>query len=322
MTCVALTPCDDASPFRWIAQDGSPWSRLVSFGPSGFAAYARLRFVPDPAYEGQQEADADAVNDEAEQLRMVFDVLAEHTRTPRDCYFCLWEGTGDIVRPDSPVPDEDEDAAAYPELRAQPARVPKHAEPPRLPGPLVSVPHRSYYLFHGALSEAGAWSSPKDGLTSRGSTSPTSRSRGPPTTPGAWPTTSTRTGRESVPTPLSSTGSSPTPASMWFRLTPPLSNRCICGERADGARVKTLGVGACGNRFSGLVGPRGPACSGAGQGECRGEGGFSKGTPDSDNLGEGRSALEASGASPVMGAPAGSLRKNVLMMPITPAPMR
>ncbi|SFO84541.1 hypothetical protein SAMN02982918_0460 [Saccharomonospora viridis] len=161
MTCVALTPCDDASPFRWIAQDGSPWSRLVSFGPSGFAAYARLRFVPDPAYEGQQEADADAVNDEAEQLRMVFDVLAEHTRTPRDCYFCLWEGTGDIVRPDSPVPDEDEDAAAYPELRAQPARVPKHAEPPRLPGPLVSVPHRSYYLFHGALSEAGAWSFPE-----------------------------------------------------------------------------------------------------------------------------------------------------------------
>ena len=81
VTCVALTPCDDASPFRWIAQDGSPWSRLVSFGPSGFAAYARMRFVPDPAYEGQQEADADAVNDEAEQLRMVFDVLAEHTRT-------------------------------------------------------------------------------------------------------------------------------------------------------------------------------------------------------------------------------------------------
>src|SRR5690606_41669875 len=55
---------------------------------------------------------------------------------------------------------------------------------------------------------------------------------------------------------------------------------------------------------------------------CRGEGGFSKGTPDSDNLGEGRSALEASGASPVMGAPAGSLRKNALMMPVTPAPMR
>ncbi len=153
--------CDGASPFRWIAQSEVPWPRLVSFGPSGFAAYARLRFVSDPTHEGQQEFDANVVNDESEQLRTLFDVLAEHTRTPQECYFCLWDGTGDIVMPDSPGPVEDMAAAANPDPRAQPTRLPKHAVRSRLPGPLVSVPHRSYYLFQGPLSDAGMWSVPE-----------------------------------------------------------------------------------------------------------------------------------------------------------------
>jgi hypothetical protein len=40
-----------------------PWQQLVGFGPEGFPAYARLRFLPDPAYEGQSENDVDVAED-------------------------------------------------------------------------------------------------------------------------------------------------------------------------------------------------------------------------------------------------------------------
>jgi hypothetical protein len=36
-----------------------PWQQLVGFGPAGFPAYARLRFLPDPTYEGQSENDVE-----------------------------------------------------------------------------------------------------------------------------------------------------------------------------------------------------------------------------------------------------------------------
>jgi hypothetical protein len=36
-----------------------PWQQLVGFRPLRYPAYARLRFLPDPAYEGQSENDVD-----------------------------------------------------------------------------------------------------------------------------------------------------------------------------------------------------------------------------------------------------------------------
>jgi hypothetical protein len=121
---VTLTPCSDLSPADWIATSELPWQRLVGFGPAGFAAYARLRFLPDPAFEGQSENDAEAGDrDDREQLRTLFEVLATHTRTPEDCYCCLWDGYGDPL---------------------------SHR------GPKVVVPERAYYLFRGPLDEAGA----------------------------------------------------------------------------------------------------------------------------------------------------------------------
>jgi hypothetical protein len=134
---MALALCWDRSPADWIVASDLPWAQLVTFGPSGFAAYARLRFLPDPAYQGQSEndADPDAAPCATDQWRALFEQLGARTRTPDDCYFCLWEGW--------PFPRS--------VLHAPKVSVPPH---PR-------VPYRSYFLFRGLLSDAGAWGEPK-----------------------------------------------------------------------------------------------------------------------------------------------------------------
>jgi hypothetical protein len=133
-----------------------PWQQLVGFGPAGFSAHARLQFLPDPAYEGQSENDVEIDGDppsETERLRAVLKVLTRHTRTPDDCYFCLWDGWGSDIegddgmrilhRPGGTVRERPQVAPAFP--------------PSVLRGPKVVVPNRSYYLFRGAVSDFGDW---------------------------------------------------------------------------------------------------------------------------------------------------------------------
>lgn len=152
---MALVPCADISPADWIAFSELPWQQLVTFGPSGFAAYGRLRYLPDPAYAGQSENDVevDEAGREDQLLETLFGVLAEHTGTPDDCYFCLWDGYGEIHGGDAVSVSL---ADVHGRSRSGPAVAP--AFPPEvLNGPKVVVPNRSYYLFHGPLSEVGDW---------------------------------------------------------------------------------------------------------------------------------------------------------------------
>jgi hypothetical protein len=130
---MALALCSDLSPADWIVASEVPWAQLVCFGPAAFGAYARLRFVPDPTFAGQQEfeADVDAVPSAPDQWRALFELLAAHTETPEDCYFCLWEG--------------------WPFADAV-GRLPKLSVPVG-----ARLPARSYFLFRGALSDAGDW---------------------------------------------------------------------------------------------------------------------------------------------------------------------
>jgi hypothetical protein len=133
---VSLVVCSDFSPATWIATSAVPWERLVTIGPDSFAAYARVRFIPDPTHHGQQEHEADlsGSHGETEQWRALLHLLAAETADPSDCYFGLWEGWG------------------FPESAR---RWPTFALPR---GATISA--RRYYLFHGALSDAEIWGTP------------------------------------------------------------------------------------------------------------------------------------------------------------------
>jgi hypothetical protein len=114
--------------------------------------------LPDPAYAGQEENDADVDEgraSESAQLGAALQVLSRHTRTPDDCYFCLWDGwgpriNGDGVRKvDVPMVDPQTD-------NARPGLAPA-VPPPVAQRPTVVVPNRAYFLFHGKTSELGDW---------------------------------------------------------------------------------------------------------------------------------------------------------------------
>jgi hypothetical protein len=122
--------CPDTSAADWLVSSATPFQQLITFGPSGFAAYARLRFIPDPTGPGQQETDAEVPDvhlSDTEQTRRALRLLAPFTSTPKECYFCLWEGYAD-----APLPQ---------------------------PGPLVELPHRRYALLRGTLGDIDAWES-------------------------------------------------------------------------------------------------------------------------------------------------------------------
>lgn len=127
---MSLTPCCDLSAAAWLTASDLPWQQLVTFGPQEFSAYARLRFLPEPTSPGQEEPERGVDDpDEFELLRSALDVLGEHTHTPEDVYFCMWDGWG---------------------------------TPPALEGlPMVSVPERSYFLIRGALMDLGDWQTPE-----------------------------------------------------------------------------------------------------------------------------------------------------------------
>jgi len=152
---VPLIPCPDLSAADWITASDEPWERLVGFGPGGCPAYARLRFLPDPAYEGQRENDLDihGPHDETAQLRAALDTLTRHTRTPDDCYFCLWDGWATDIGGGDGARTLDYRTGT---VSRGPLIAP--AFPPSvLHGPKVVVPNRAYFLFRGPISDFGDW---------------------------------------------------------------------------------------------------------------------------------------------------------------------
>lgn len=152
---MVLRPEPDLSAAEWLVDTDQPWPELVSFGPRGFPAYARLRFIPDPAHEGQRENDVvldEDIPSETARLRVVLETLARHTSTPDDCYFCLWDGwSSDIEGGDTLLIDQRTGSIRK-------GRTIAPAFPPEvLHGPKVVVPNRAYYLFRGTLSDFGDW---------------------------------------------------------------------------------------------------------------------------------------------------------------------
>ena len=126
----------DVSPARWIEESLSGWAKVHSFLPSGFPAYARVfhpAYLDDerqqpvrwstvaswtgrtahplmqfPRVAGLSEESQDMYKDptwglapesgsipEKECLALA-EILKDFTSTPDDCFFCLWEGYGNI----------------------------------------------------------------------------------------------------------------------------------------------------------------------------------------------------------------------------------
>jgi len=157
---VTLTSCRELSTADWIVHSELPWHQLVGFGPAGFDAYARLRFLPDPARPGQSENDVEA-DGRTDQLLSLFAVLATHTATPEDCYFCVWDGFADAnvnVDDDAVYIDDENAGASLEPPGVQPGLAPQPAGSPSMPHvPKVVVPNRAYWLFRGPLAEVCRW---------------------------------------------------------------------------------------------------------------------------------------------------------------------
>lgn len=127
---MSLGYCLDISAADWLTQSGTPDLQLLLFGPSGFEAYGRLRYIPDPRAAGEAEADAELPPwhpPDLAQARRAIQRLDAFTTTPRDCYFCVWEGYSDIVLP------------------------------PALMDSLVTLPYRRYALLRGAVTDIDRW---------------------------------------------------------------------------------------------------------------------------------------------------------------------
>lgn len=125
---MTLTWCADTAAADWLTDSRTPAMQLILFGPVGFAAYARLRFIPDPTGPDQDEADVELPDDHPPDLVQASGALrrlADFTSTPENCYFCLWDGYSDV------------------ELSAR--------------GPWVELPHRRYALLRGSVHDIDDW---------------------------------------------------------------------------------------------------------------------------------------------------------------------
>jgi len=128
---VGLERCRDLSPSEWLHRHPGDPARLITLGPAGYEASARVRFIDDPSWPGQSENDAhrrpDSMTD-LDQVARTLQVLTRFTTTPERAYFCHWEG------------------------------YPSAGEPWQAAGPLLILPDRRYALFEGALEDFSGWS--------------------------------------------------------------------------------------------------------------------------------------------------------------------
>jgi len=119
----------DSAAAGWIS--GWSFEELVTFGDSGFEAYARLRFIPDPTWHGQRKAQVELPPDhlsDLEQSKRALNLLAQHTTTADRCYFCIWDGYGNIS------------------LEAIPGKQ-----------TILELPHRSYTFMEGPIDALHTW---------------------------------------------------------------------------------------------------------------------------------------------------------------------
>lgn len=154
---MTLTPQPDLTPADWLAADpGTSKALRNNLGPSGFVSYARVLHSPDG--EGNRvEGHLDKT-----VLRALIETLTRHTSAPGECFFALWEGYGDIHGGEAAG-----FLTAFSGPMKWPGRIftqekPKAPPPPAftpeiMNGPLLAANDEQYFLFSGALKDAGQW---------------------------------------------------------------------------------------------------------------------------------------------------------------------
>ncbi len=149
-----LRPLTDLSAADWILRADGDWWTTVCLGPPGFEAYSRVWPWPE---------DDDAIN----TFPVVQEVLARHTRDPKDGFAALWDGWGGFeggpqdtgLRLAVPLGSSVTDIAEARRLTAE-ARLVDCApafDPAFLRSRKLSLPHRDYYLFAGPVDEPVDW---------------------------------------------------------------------------------------------------------------------------------------------------------------------
>ena len=146
---MTLRPEPDTSHADWFVDSTSDWQQTATFGPAGFDAYVTIRF---------DTPDSQSYRSDDLLVSHVVAVAAEHTQTPGDVFFGLWDGWGDL----------DDGARQYSTARANwmrdlwinpsPPRIRPAFDDDILSGPKVNLyDARHYLLFRGPASNVGQW---------------------------------------------------------------------------------------------------------------------------------------------------------------------
>lgn len=152
---MTLRPHPDLTAADWILRDEASPRLRARLGPAGFESYVRVL-----------HEDVGGSRDEGHLsdplLEALCGHLAEHTTTPDECFFALWEGYGQIHGGD-PVGF----LSRFSGPPVWPGRIftkakPPPPEPPAFPaavmdGPLLHVGDLDHFLFTGPVSRAGRW---------------------------------------------------------------------------------------------------------------------------------------------------------------------
>jgi hypothetical protein len=93
------------------------------------------------------------------QGAVLAEILARQTTTPDGCWFCLWDGYGDLSEGSTTfvqatLSSEPKPPPMTPEQLRQLFRWP---QPHRRVAPRVRLPHRDYVLYRGAVAHGWGW---------------------------------------------------------------------------------------------------------------------------------------------------------------------
>ena len=142
--------CDARGRQSWAdvaARSGCTMHRLAQFHAIARAAVASPAVAPQTG------------SLPIEQFRALCSILGEHSGTADSCWFCLWEGYGQLHGSTAVMSCSSSDGPPV----SPPLPVPPIPAPEALNGPRVRLPFRNYILFEGSLDAAAELPEPFSG---------------------------------------------------------------------------------------------------------------------------------------------------------------